>query len=151
MLWDKSVRWVLLRKILPSILRNGVDQGLTNPSPGDSILWRGCWYSFLLQRQRSTPLKSSTLFVSLQCLTVAASLRTDLQQLASLCDNSSTTRLSMFSRSSIIGSSAKTLSSKTFTSIDGTFKECNCHECCLSFSSTATYNSNSLLQMKRNV
>ena len=49
-------------------------KGLTNSSPGGSILSRGCWYSFWLQKQKSIPWKSLTPFVSFRCLTVFASL-----------------------------------------------------------------------------
>src|SRR5205814_533029 len=51
---------------------------------------------------------------------------TDLQQWASRRDNLSTTRWSTCSKSSSIGSSAKTLSSKTSTLTDGMFKEYHC-------------------------
>ena len=49
---------------LPRTFPYIVCRQLTNCSEGDSTLWRGCWFSCLLQRRRSTLLKSWTRYVS---------------------------------------------------------------------------------------
>jgi hypothetical protein len=152
MLWGKSVRWARLRKLLPEYPPNSVDQGV------DEFITRGlnivAWVLvfFLAPETKEYTLEELDSICEFPMLDGCCQSRgTDLQQLASLCDNSSTTRWSTCTKSSSLGSSAKTLSSKTSTSTDGTLKECNCGQCCLSSSSYGDVTVQQLSEMKQNV